>query len=70
MALDFADRRMNDRRQTRGPDHVLVLRGQLVEHHMEDQVEWSEVAKAAHKIADFAERQQAKAWQRVKGWDR
>jgi len=75
MAVDI-ERRNGDRRLTvlaggrgKGPGMVQVLRGQLVEHHMDDQVDWHEVAKAAHQIAVFAEGRQRKAWARVKSWD-
>lgn len=70
------ERRHGDRRLTvlpggrgKGPGMVTVLRGQLVEHHMDDQVDWSEVAEAADKIAAFARGRQRKAWIRVKSWD-
>jgi hypothetical protein len=70
------DRRQGDRRLTvmpggrgKGPGMAIVLRAQLVEHHIDDQVDWSEVAKAARQIATFADSRQAKAWKRVKSWD-
>jgi len=70
------ERRLGDRRLTvlsggrgKGPGMVTVLRAQLVEHHIEDQVDWHEVAEAATKIADFARGRQQKAWSRVKSWD-
>lgn len=68
MALDL-ERRQADRRRVRGPAHVLVLRGQIIDHHMDDQVDWHEVAEAAKKIADFARSRQAQAWKRVRSWD-
>ena len=70
MALEVIERRQGrDRRRTHGPEVVRVPRAQLVNHHIDDQVDWSEVAKAAHQIASFAEGRQAKAWKRVKSWD-
>jgi len=70
------ERRNGDRRMTvlpggrgKGPGQVCVLRAQLVEHHMDDQVDWHEVAEAATKIADFARGRQDRAWTRVKAWD-
>lgn len=69
MAVDFVERRRADRRRQLGPGKVVVLRAQLVDHHIDDQVDWSEVAKAARKIADFAEAKQARAWARVQSWD-
>jgi len=70
------ERRSGERRLTvvaggrgLGPGMVTVLRGQLVEHHMDDQTDWHEVAEAAAKIADFARGRQRRAWDRVRSWD-
>ena len=53
------ERRNGERRLTvvaggrgRGPGMVTVLRGQLVEHHCDDQVDWHEVAEAAKVSGD------------------
>ena len=63
------ERRFGDRRRQRGPGKLVVLRTQLVDHHIEDQVAWADVATAARKVADFAEAQQRRAWKRVRSWD-
>jgi hypothetical protein len=64
MVVDF-DRA----RRTHGPAHVTVLRGQLIDHHMDDQVAWADVASAARKLAEYADAQQRRAWKRVTDWD-
>lgn len=72
------ERRQGERRQGtqvvpggrgRGPGRVVVLRDQLVEHHLDDQVDWHEVASAAQKIVDFARAKQERAYRRVRNWD-
>ena len=52
-----------------GPSKVLVLRSQLIEHHIDDQVAWAEVAEAAEKVAVFARAKQKRAWDRMRSWD-
>lgn len=70
MAVDFQERRIGrDRRRTPGPEIVRVPRAQLVDHHIDDQVDWAQVADAAQRIVDFARYRQNRAWKRVQSWD-
>lgn len=64
-----AARRLAERPGGLDPGKVIVLRAQLVEHHIQDQVDWAEVAEAAEKIAAFCRRKQQRAWTRVQAWD-
>jgi hypothetical protein len=52
-----------------GPGRVVVLRDQLVEHHIEDQVDWHEMAEALGRAQRFALTRQQRSWNRVRGWD-
>jgi hypothetical protein len=74
---EFEERRVAQRRREVraiggrgvGPGKVTVLRGQLIEHHVEDQVDWHEMAEALDRARRFALARQQRAWNRVRAWD-